>query len=306
MNFHTKHLFLLVFSFSLAAHSQPIEKDYLEPKMRELQLTSALTAFMVSLKTLFSGKGIFSDLPSASAATTKFVKEIAQEHGITDEIDVKIEHGYAAGTGTILLPQDPNSYFLQTTLDTSLHNYNYGLTSDIQALAELELMDHIGSLDHELTHYKNNDMRNSLIFSAGLNFTLISAYLFFEYKVLAPQLRKTHELKKWLYACGSGLGLSTISYLIDSWTRRLREKRADEGVRNDPAVLKAMIAWTAKDQIELKELLNNSSSRFCRLIGAWIEKYPCLYLLFDPVHPPLPERQARFQERLDALKVATR
>lgn len=303
MNFYSKTLFLALLATSFTLTAEPIKQDYLSKEMRELQFTSAISAFILSMKTLFSGKGIFSELPLASEAATDFVKIIAQEQEIKDSFEVRIEEGYAAGMGTILLPQDQNSYFLKTELDTALYNYHYGATSDIQNQAAEELFEHIGSIDHELTHFKNHDTRNSLIFSALLNLTLITSYLTFEYKVLAPHLKNMGGFKKWLYACGSGLGLSALSTLVDTWTRRLREKRADEGVRNDPEVLKAMINWTIRDHEIFKKMLNTSPSRFWRLVGAWIEKYPCLYFLLDPVHPPLPERQARFQERLDALEL---
>lgn len=303
MNFKALYaLTLLAFSVALA-HGQS-RNDYLSVSQREAQFSTILATFFISIKTLISGKGVFSDSPNASADATQFVKEIAKDHGIQDCFDVKIGSGYAAGTGTIFLEKDPKAYFNCTTLDKSLHTYNYGLTSDSRSIAEQEILEHIGSLDHEFTHFKNHDMQNALIFSALLNFGLIGGYLAFESTVLAPRLKNATDSVKSGYAVFSGIALSTVSTLIDTWTRRLREKRADEGVRNDPAVLKAMIDWTIREQTNIKELLNSCSSDFWLTVGSYIDKYPCLYLLLDSVHPPLPERQARFEQRLKEIESA--
>ncbi|CAN5122374.1 hypothetical protein BH09DEP1_BH09DEP1_3970 [soil metagenome] len=298
-------LALIYFSILLPMHasSQGQETDYLSQDMRRTQITAGIATIVGSLYGVLKGGGAFSSYSDASGKSTAFVEEIASEHGITDEIQVKIGEGYAAGIGTIMVPYEPNYYFLRATLDTALEKLEYGNDKEVlEALEELD--EHIGSLDHEFTHYKNHDMRNSLLVTSLVNLCIYSAYFTFEYKMLSEKLRNSSTLKKWLYTHFSTLGLSATTGLLSCWYSRIREARADEGVRNEAPILKAMINFFKKEEQMVKDLLSNSNW-FNKKFAGWLEKYPCLYLRFDPLHPPIPERIARFQERLDALELAS-
>lgn len=299
MNLRT--ILLLLFVTPVFTQGTPTT-GYLSDEMRELQVSVMLSAAAESITGIFSGKGLFSELPNASADATAFVQEVARDHGISPEFQVKISDGYAAGIGTILLPENPNTYFLSTTLDASLYNYNYGPTSDSRAIAHQELMEHIGSLDHEFTHYKNHDMRTRLIFTALLNTGLVGGYFCLESAYLSSYLKSASEVKKWVYALCSGLGLSATSFLINKWLCRYQERRADEGVRNDRDILNAKIAQCMTYHADLKNMMSSSSSRFWRWVGAHLDTYPWLYYLYDPEHPSLLERKARFEQRLLELE----
>ena len=211
------YLFVLIsFSILLPAPSfgKDTSRDYLSHEMRRTQATAGLASIIVSLFVLFKGSGVFSNAPQASDSSRAFIEDIASQHGITDKLQIKIGDGYAAGIGTIIVPFDENYYYLRTTLDTALENYRYA-TNDKESLQAIEeLNEHIGVLDHEFTHYKNHDMRNSLVIASLLNLCIYSAYFSFEYKVLSEKLRKSDDSAKWFYTNVSALGLSAVTGLL--------------------------------------------------------------------------------------------
>lgn len=270
--------------------------------MRETQITALLASLVASVQIYFSGKGVFSELPDAHAMSTDFVKNIAKEHGINPDFQVRLSDGYAAGIGTILVPTADNLRLL-STLDYALLNHEYANDKQELDAAYDELCEHIGSLDHEFTHYKNNDLRNSLIVCSLIDLAVYGAYFTYEYKILAEKLRNSSDFKKWLYTCASSLGLNATTALLNCWYNRFQERRADEGIRNEIPVLKAMIKCFDRGDKNLKAILSQAGG-FAARFAQWLEKHPCLHLLLDPVHPPLPERIARFEERIAALEKA--
>lgn len=304
---HVTYLVLLVSSAigcTLVSSATTPTPDYLSESMRRVQFGSALTSLAACLESYFSGKGAFSQLPEASNLTVGFVNDIANQNGIDPDFQVKIGPGYAASIGTILVPYDPEQYFLRSTLDSSLLKYNYPTDKDELEAATNELYEHMGVLDHEFTHYKNHDLRNSLIFISLLNIAIYSTFFTYEYKMLSEKLRRANPVQKWLYTCLTSLGLTTTTNLINFWYSRSLETRADEGIRNEVDVLKGMIRFFKREQQKIKVLLTQAGGLKAKF-ALWLEKYPSLYFFIDPKHPSLPDRIAHFEQRITALENST-
>lgn len=254
-------LLLLSFSFAFPDSVTPTPAtDYLSESMRRVQFGSAITSLTTCLESYFSGKGAFSELPETSDLTKEFVEEIANRNGIDPNFQVKIGPGYAAGIGTILVPYDNDSLYLSTTLDSAILKYNYPTDKDELEAATAELQEHIGVLDHEFTHYKNHDLQNSLVVASLLNIGIYGAFFTYEYKMLSEKLRTASEFKKWLYTCITSAGLTVTTNLLNSWYSRYVEARADEGIRNEAHILKAMIRFFKHEQEKVKELLTNAGA----------------------------------------------
>lgn len=277
--------------------------DYLSQEMRQSQVGGLLTSLIASIGIFFAGKTIFSNLPNARGSAKYFVEDIAQEHGINPDFQVKLSDGYGAGINTITIPASSN-FSIFSTLDYALMDY-YDYANDKEELeaAEHELNEHIGCLDHEFTHYKNHDVRNSLIVCSLINLAVYSAYFTYEYNVLAEKLRTMGSFKKWLYTYSSSIGLSLTTTLLNCWYKRFQEKRADEGIRNEVPVLKAMISCFKRFQQNTQDYLI-SKGGFAEKFSQWLEKYPSLNLLLDPIHPPLQDRINRLQERIDSIETS--
>lgn len=301
---------ILLFSFCTGSlfsnETAAKQQDFLGKDFRELQLYSLAAAFALNLQIAFSGKGAFSDLSDASDISQGFVNAIAQDHTITDNLQIKMSDGYAAGFNTILIPYDVYSSLANDQLMSEIDALYVELSNaqDPESMTRIttQLCEHIGALDHEFTHYKNKDLRNYLILSTLTNFIVYASYLTFETHFLAEKIKNAGEIKKFFYALSSGIGLTAATSLINSWIARTQEKKADEGVRNHPHILNAMIIRYERMQEQIKEYYRNSNSWIHRKYATLLEKYPSSYLLFDPIHPPLPDRVARFQERLDVLE----
>lgn len=291
------YLALVTPVFTVCAQPSP---DYLSKDMRQTQIGALFGSLVAFLQIYLSGKDMFIFMPNATDYSKEFVELIAKEHGINPNFQVKLGSGYAAGIDTIIIPADGGISQKWSTLDYALMDYENA--TDKEELAAIEnLCEHIGSLDHEFTHYKNHDLRNSLLVGALINAALYSAFFTYEYKVLAEKLRAASNNKKWLYTYASSLGLSITSTLLNCWYHRFQEQRADEGIRNEIPVLKAMIKCFKQLDQDIQHHLSKAG-RIPALFAKWLEKHPSLHLFLDPVHPPLPHRIARFQERLEALE----
>jgi hypothetical protein len=292
-------LYLALITPLFTVCGQP-SSDYLSKDMRQTQIGALLATLVASLQIYLSGKESFAYMPEASSYSKEFVELIAAEHGIHPNFQVKLGTGYAAGIDTIIIPADGGISQEWSTLDYALADYQNA--TDKEELAATEnLCEHIGSLDHEFTHYKNHDLRNSLLVGSLINAALYSAFFTYEYKVLAEKLRAASNNKKWLYSYASSLGLSITSALLNCWYARFQEQRADEGIRNEIPVLKAMIRCFKQLDQDIQHYLSKAG-RIPALFAKCLEKHPSLNLFLDPVHPPLPDRIARFEQRLEALE----
>src|SRR4029077_8715960 len=100
------YLTLLISGHALSTEPAP---DYLSKDMRQTQIGALVGTLVASAQVYLSGKGIFSDLPDALDASKEFVEQIAQEHGITPDFQVKLGDGYGAGIGAITVPVNDNS-----------------------------------------------------------------------------------------------------------------------------------------------------------------------------------------------------
>jgi hypothetical protein len=270
--------------------------------MRRAQISGALGALIGNFVYLYLGKSTFSQMPSASSNAKEFVEAVANDHGISNDFQIKVGDGYAAGMGTVVLEHNNDSWSqTQTRLDKAIEEYANAQTEEEFNSALEKLDEHIGLLDHEFTHYKNRDVRNFLISSSVISVGLLAAFLMFEHKFLSHHLEKSSKFNKWVYSYVSGIGISIACAFLTCWYKCKQEKHADEGVRNDINVLNAMVKWAQRLQQEIKDRLKNSNW-FGKKFGQLLEKYPSLYLLLDPIHPPLPEREARFSERLSQIK----
>lgn len=282
--------------------------DYLGQELRQHQLYSFLASLFLNVQIALNGKGAFTETPNASPLSQGFVEGIAEDHGIAKDFQVKLSDGYGASFNTILIPYDLAATIEKNELVSEIDAlYDKLLNStDKDELLTISdtLSEHVGALDHEFTHYKNHDVRNQLIITSLLNIAIYVSYLTFEYKVLADSLKRSGQFKKTCYAIASSIGLTALTAVVDAWISRLQEKRADGGVRNAPHILKAMIKRYTRMQEDIKAYYRNSESWAHQKYAALLEKYPICYLLFDPLHPPLPDRVAYFQERLNALEKA--
>lgn len=267
--------------------------------MRRVQIEGAAASTLMSLGLVFLGKKLFASMPPASDQTTQFVQMIGDQYGIPHDYDIKVGAGDAAGKGTIIVEQAYNDI---SSIDLAIHQLNTAETPEQEQAAQKKIYEHIGILDHEFGHYKNNDATNALIVTALFNISTTAAYLALEQLFFSEKVAKLTNKQKERYGLISGSGLALIHMFFNFWYRVRFEKRADEHVRNHPDVLKAMVAWTQRIQNDIKTSLK--THWLGKKFAAALEKYPALYYLMDPVHPPLPAREARFKERLAELETA--
>jgi hypothetical protein len=244
-------------------------------------------------------------LPNASDRTTDFVKSIGDEYAITDDYSVKLgaQGVYAANNEMIIVEQgSPRQFSSSSSIDQTLDVLEDPIDDEEKECALAQLDEYTGILDHEFGHYKNNDMRNILLASCAFSVAAATVYLSFEHYCLAKTIASWNDNQKKMYSYTSGIGLSLVNVFFDLWYQNRCEKRADEHVRNKAPILKAMIRWSQRMHNNIKDSL--SSSWIGKKLATGIEKYPSLYYLLDPVHPPLPYREARFKERLAELEKA--
>ena len=292
-------------SSSLLSASQP-QSDHLNSHLRHIQLEGLISHISIKFAHFMWNKKACDLLPNASDRTTDFVKSIGDEYAITNDYSVKLgaQGVYAAGSGMIIVEQgSPHRFYSGSSIDETLDNLENATTDEEKEFALSQLDEYTGILDHEFGHYKNNDTRNMLLASCAFSIAAATAYLSFEHFCLAKSIASWNDKQKKTYSYASGIGLSLCNIFFDVWYQVQCEKRADEHVRNKAPILKAMISWSQRIQNNIKDSL--SSSWIGKKLAAGIEKYPSLYYLLDPVHPPLPEREARFKERLAELEKTT-
>jgi len=283
-----------IFLSSTCSNPYPFNSTF---EMRQHQIEGAATSLLVNAALLFLGKKIFANMPSASAQTTEFVQTIGDQYGIPHDYDIKIGSGDAAGKGTIIVEQASENL---SSIDRALYNFINATTPEDEQAAREKMYEIIGILDHEFGHYKHNDVHNAFIATSAFSVSSTAAYLALEHLFFRETVNQLSDSQKKTYGLVSGLGLSILNIGYNFWYRVRFEKQADEHVRNNPHILKAMIAWTQRIQNQVKNQI--PTTWLGKKCADALEKYPSLYYLLDPVHPPLPYREARFKERLAELE----
>ena len=295
-------IFMCAFSLSLVGSVQP-QSNPLNSQLRRIQLEGIFSHIAIKLVYLILNKKMLDLLPHTSGQTIDFVKSIGDEHTIPDDYSVKLGAPglYGAGVGTIIVEQGPyRHYYVGSSIDKTLDDLENATNDDEKEAALAQLDEYTGILDHEFGHYKNHDTRNGFLASCAFNLAAATAYFSFEHFCLAKSIASWNDTQKKAYCYASGIGLSLCNIFFDLWYQVRCEKRADEHVRNKAPILKAMINWSQRMQHTINDSL--STSWMGKKLAAGIEKYPSLYYLLDPVHPPLPYREARFKERLAELE----
>lgn len=319
MNIGTKMIRLFYLSIlasgllvSTASHSQEHTSNlaqpksiHLDPYLRRIQLEGVISHIAIKCLKFMWNKKVCDLLPNASSQTADFVKSIGDEYGITDDYSVKLGAPgvYAANNEMIIVEQGwPRQFSSSSSIDQTLDILEDPIDDEEKEFALAQLDECTGILDHEFGHYKNNDVRNMHLAPCAFSIAAATGYLLFEHYCLSKTIAKLNDNQKKMYSYASGIGLSLANVFFDLWYQNRCEKRADEHVRTKAPILKAMIAWSQRLQNQVKAQLQ--TTWFGKKFAHALEKYPSLYYLLDPVHPPLPYREARFKERLAELEKA--
>lgn len=249
----------------------------------------------------FDVDAYFQQFLDASDGITEFIKEqfAIRNIEVPQGFCVKLTHQYEAGRSVIGIPATFIAGVSDLEVLFSLMG-NDEISEEKRNQYHLLFLQHLGSIDHEITHIAKNHVRKGALARIGISLTAIAALKLFEYhnKTLHKFIQNGPFFEKLIYAMSTGAALYAFNRFLYYMYIRNYEIEADEGIRNNPGVLFARIKYFNEIQEELK---TDVKTRFGEKGFALFEKFPTLYLLYDPEHPILPERIDRLNERLQTV-----
>lgn len=275
-----------------------------------LQILAASTPLAwMAAKHVAVDSNILNSNPDASAEISSFIHELLEQHGVIDpgHISIKLGKKYCSGTSTIIiewLSEDSGISLLESLI------YEYkklDVTTDSQTAEVLLtlIFQQIGSIEHEIAHIKNNDVRNRALFLSIVTALSYSSLKFLEYALpfYFPSFKNITHNSHWeshaSYYLASGALLAIINTLAVFKLDRTQERTADASISDNAAILLAKANQHAEIHESLKSYVKTRwyGKRFFSLF----ERFPFLYVIFDWQHPTSMERSQTFAKRLAKL-----
>lgn len=244
-----------------------------------------------------------STYPDASENMTNFIRTMLKEHNIADYETVKIKVGdeYSSGNNVIILEEcmPGSSISMLEVLSEIMENPD----SEPEQVenAQMLMAQHLGSIEHEISHVKNKDVRKSVILTIALSAVTYIALKYAEYTApkYFPKLKALCANAQWplktAYALLSGGAIYVWTKQIEHYFSRRYERQADENISDNPGILYAKMNQHQQNH-ELFRLL--VYHKWGQKGLALFDRFPSLYLWFDFEHPTGLERAERFAQRL--------
>jgi hypothetical protein len=200
---------------------------------------------------------------------------------------IKIDKEFAAAKGIIFLDQRAEEY---------LHS------KDSRQINFL-----IASIDHELTHLKNNDFYT--IAAVGLAIPVATMALGELVSRAIPALRFLSASYKNMPnsvvgVCAVGLGYAAINLILLNSYAKYREQKADDGIYDDLEILNTMHDVFEHWHENIREAIRKKEGD--RVLAVY-DKYPFLYEIItgygddNKTHPSHYMRTKKFAERIAQL-----
>lgn len=295
-----KPKFLILFGLSLV---QPIRGQ--ETSLESLKLALACTPLAwMAAKHLLVDSNILAASPNASPEISSFIHELLEQHGVKNHAHVSVKLGkkYCSGPSTIIiewLSADSGISLLESLiyeykkLDMGAH------PEECEALLNL-IFQQIGSIEHEIAHIKNNDLKKRALF-----LTTITALSYGSLKLMEQALNyyapsDNDALKtSAAYCLAAGTFLAICNSLALFKLDRAQERAADANISNNPAILLAK----ANQHAEIHESVRSyvQEKWYGKKLFWLFERFPSLYIIFDWHHPASIERAHTFANRLANL-----
>ncbi len=299
-----KRLLFILFCASLVNASCVVGKNH-----DSLQLSLALTPLAwIAAKHMIVDPSILTGNPDASPEISSFIHELLEQHGVNNahQISVKLGKKYCAGPSTLIiewLSQDAHVSLLESLI------YEYkkiDTGADPEATQDLLnlIFQQIGSIEHEIAHIKNNDLKKRAVFLTAVSACSYALLKLLEKAYTHYLLPEHHnQSESWqthaLYSLASGTFLATCNMFALFKLDRAQERAADANISNNAAILLAKANQHAEIHESLKSYVQNKwyGERFFWLF----ERFPSLYIMFDWQHPASLERAQTFANRLAEL-----
>lgn len=241
--------------------------------------------------------------PDASQNITNFIHTMLKEHNVADYETVKIKVGdqYASGNNVIIIEEYiPGSSVSMLEVLSEIMEDPDSEPEQVED-AQILMAQHIGTIEHEISHVKNKDVRKRSMITIALSATTYIALKYAEYTVpeYFPKLKAVCATAKWplktAYALLSGGALYLWTKQIGHYFSRYHERKADENISDNPGILYAKMNQHQQNHEFLRvKVFQKFGQRGLTLF----DRFPSLYLLFDFEHPTSLERTERFAQRL--------
>lgn len=241
----------------------------------------------------------------ASPEISAFIHELLDQHGVKDPQKVVIKLGKEYGSGNnCMMIEWLNEKSEFSLLESLIVQYNsHANSSEAEALLML-IYQQIGSIEHEISHIKNNDCKKRALSLATFSLLTWAGTKWLECQLPEwyPQIQKLTDASEWksqlAYSISSGFLLALINKHIMYKICRNQERAADAMISDNASILLAKVNLhttiyeTDKQQVE---------KQYGRFVSWLCQKIPSLYLFFDWEHPTSYERAQTFANRLVQL-----
>lgn len=287
-------------SIFLSIHGIDLGSNYLQ-----MLISSGPLAWMAA-KHITVDSNILNTNPDASAEITAFIHELLEQHGVQDpqNITIKLGKKYCSGTSTIIiewLSEDSSVSLLESLI------YEYkklDACADAQTAEVLLnlIFQQIGSIEHEIAHIKNSDVKKRALFLTIVSGTTYGSLKLFEYvlPLYFPKIKAIMQNSGWKSQCSyhvaSGTILAIINILAVFKLDRSQERIADASISDNAAILLAKANQHAEIHESLKSYVK--TRWYGEKLFSIFERFPSLYVIFDWQHPTSFERAQTFAKRL--------
>jgi len=239
---------------------------------------------------------------TASPEISAFIHELLEQHGVKNshQITIKLGKEYCSGNNCMMIEWlNENSEF--SLLESLIFQYN--TVANPQEAEELLMLiyQHIGSIEHEISHIKKHDCKKRALSLAIFSFATWVGAKWLENTLpnwYLPLQKLAHHAEwqsKLAYNVGSGFLLALINKHIMYKMCRNQERAADATISDNASILLAKVNLHTAIYENDKQQVEKQYGKFV----SWLcQKMPSLYLFFDWEHPTSYERAQTFTIRL--------